>query len=294
MLRIKVKILLAIICFGVHRANSELINHPVATIANGSVNEPVILSLQDDNNALTPTEIEQHCQGLEYQFKGHPTDRHKYLLCLPNGSREMSCDAKCFDERNPPCSDCPATSGVPDHVKKYCKEEPNTLLHRVANEQDCQSYFLCLGETDDPLHLDCPENQHFSKKHKKCMNYYEADCLATTKWCKNRKDGTRFPNEKCYGYYECRKEETVRKACKYGEHFNADLGKCVKGICHDDKREPNCKKVKDGVRLAHPKCHKYYVCLNQSPFEVQCTTGYYFDVNNDRCERDVNNVCNDV
>lgn len=164
----------------------------------------------------------------------------------------------------------------------------------MANDNDCESYYLCVGKNLDPLPLKCPPNQHYSDEHKKCLNYIEANCAATTKWCKNRKDGTRFPHTNCYRYYECQNATTVVETCSYGEHFNREINKCDSGICQEDTREPDCKNKNDGSRLAHAKCYKYYVCLNKSLFEAQCASDYYFHDKLGSCVRDVNNVCNDI
>ncbi|XP_065359267.1 peritrophin-44-like [Calliphora vicina] len=245
---------------------------------------------------LTDLELKELCQGLEFQFVAHPSIQQNYIICVPGAGVEKSCAAsECFDERNPPCSTtCNANTNVADQkTKDYCNDDDTPLLDRVSNDKDCESYYLCVGKNIDPLSQKCPPNQHFSEKHNTCMSYHEANCEASSKWCKKRKDNTRFPKDNCYEYYECENELALTKSCAYNEHFDRDLGKCVSGMCEDDKRVPDCKNKHDGVRVAHAKCYKYFVCLNQSLYEAQCASGYYYDGDRSVCVRDVNNVCND-
>ncbi|XP_023299573.2 peritrophin-44-like [Lucilia cuprina] len=247
-------------------------------------------------NLLTDVELKELCQGIEFQYIAHPSNQQSYIICIPGGGIEKQCDpSNCFDERKPPCSTtCSANTNVPDQkTKDYCNDDDTPLLDRVANDKDCDSYFICVGKNVDPLAQKCPTNQHFSEKHKTCMSYHEANCAANSKWCKNRRDNTRFPKDTCYEYYECQAEITLTKTCSYGEHFDKDLGQCVSGICQDDKRVPDCKNEKDGFRLRHSKCYKYFVCLNQALFEAQCANGYYFESDRGVCMKDTYKVCND-
>lgn len=225
-------------------------------------------------------------------MKANPKERRNYIICAQGNAFEVECKTgQCFDEKQSTCSKCSDIYNEPDdETSNYCKKEENNL-HRLPNDKDCNSYFLCVNNAAE--YVECPKNQHFSTKHKKCMNYAEAECDYYTKWCKNRKEGTKFTAKKCYEYYECRGEETLLKSCKYNEYFDANTEKCVTGICRTDDRVPNCKLQKDGKQFPHPKCYKYYMCLNKTPREIQCGTGFYYNTVYEKCVIDVNNVCND-
>lgn len=232
---------------------------------------------------------------MEFEFKANPQNVNSYVVCTQDGGFEFQCkEGECFDERNPPCSKiCSNTEEtIEEKAKEYCSKD-NTQLHRVPSDNDCNKYFLCIIQGGAPKSLSCPPNQHFSTKHEKCMSYAEAECDSYTKWCKKRKDGTKFSAKNCYEYYECRGEETLLKSCKYNEYFDANTEKCVTGICRTDDRVPNCKLQKDGKQFPHPKCYKYYMCLNKTPREIQCGTGFYYNTVYEKCVIDVNNICND-
>lgn len=192
---------------------------------------------------------------------------------------------KCYDHVTTQCGECP---------KVDCKSK-EVLDHVPVS---CQKYYICLGNTENPVPVTCPSTQHYSVSEKKCMSPVEAKCQTADEWCTNQKDGTVFPAERCYDYYECKMQENFLKSCPYNQYFDKQNGTCVTGICSNQdgttsERLPTCTADTDGIKMAHPKCYQYYMCLKQVLYVAQCPSGYYFNDQSKNCVKDVNDECND-
>lgn len=221
-------------------------------------------------------------------------------MCTPTDQIAKECPIEqCFDKDNFPCTEtaCVSSELTDNTVKEYCNSNPDNVLQTVP-DKNCENYHLCLGPGEDPLRLPCPSNKHYSRAERKCTSPIEAGCSHYSSWCQNKPNGVKFSAKMCYDYYECSNAVTVLKSCPYNQYFDEDRAECVNGVCQDNYgndviRKPTCTATNEGVYLAHPKCYKFYVCLNGIPFQGQCSSGYFFDSKQGECVRDASNQCQD-
>ncbi|XP_073842122.1 uncharacterized protein [Musca autumnalis] len=246
----------------------------------GSILKPLV---EVDDNKLT-----ELCEKSSEDIIAYPQNPQHYVVCLVQPPHFGDCGkGMCFDKTTTKCQACHADTTL-------CLGK--TLFEKVSD--NCESYYLCTK--DKPLLIECPSTQHYSETEEKCVPAIEADCLPFGKWCRNKPNGLRFESPNCYEYYECQDEQIHLKACAFNEHFHKANSTCVTGFCTttDDggailEREPICSDAMDGLKFIHPKCYKYYVCLNSIAYVDQCPTGYYFNANSKKCVADTNGICND-
>lgn len=226
------------------------------------------------------------CENAQKGIIPYPKDTRHFVVCLVNPPIFGDCGPLCFDKTDNTCKGCP------DKPKECVGKATLSIV-----KSDCHQYYICM-DRNTTLAIECPSNQHFSETEKKCVPAIDADCLPFNSWCKNQPDGLRFESKNCYEYYECQKEQIFLKTCNYNEYFHKENSSCVPGFCgtSDDnlvEREPICTQAMEGMKSTHPKCYKYYVCLNKLAYVGQCPTGYYFNATAKKCVIDTNEVCND-
>ncbi|XP_061390505.1 mucin-2-like [Musca vetustissima] len=230
-------------------------------------------------------ELAELCENNQNSIIPYPQDSQHYVVCFVDPPYYGDCgDGMCFDGAFAKCRVCPPTPRI-------CNGKPT--LEKVP--LDCQTYYICMAQ---PLAIECPANQHYSSDKGKCLPAIEANCLPFGKWCQNKQNGLRFESQNCHQYYECQDEEIFLKSCQFNEYYDKAKGNCVPGFCTTDdgtvlEREPICTTTMEGVKMVHPKCYKYYVCLNKIAYESQCPTGYYFNATSKKCIIDTNETCKD-
>lgn len=238
----------------------------------------------------------QACEGHQFKYVAHPLKENYYVLCVPGYALERTCGyGSCFNEDDVsyPCSkNCKSTTPAADSaIKKHCVSMQTDPLDRVYIENDCNSFYVCMGRDKEPLHVKCPPHQYFAVDYKMCVDNTEGTCKPVSKWCEDKNDGTRVPLSSCHMYYECTKNKALIKICEYGFFFDMKLKKCVKGICEQDNRKPTCKLSSRVLRYPHKKCNKFYQCSGKIPIEKQCPTGGIFDHIRRTCVEDVKKDC---
>lgn len=239
------------------------------------------------------------CHGHQFKYVAHPSPKENYfVLCVPGRAIEMTCDyGECFDEKalGIPCSKvCKSnTTAVDQDTRDHCNDDHTEIFDMVHHENDCESYYLCIGKNLAPMLLNCPPEQYFSVEQKICTTKTEPTCMPFSELCEKNNNRGSHPLKLCYMYYECTTGKTKIRTCSYGHKFDENLNTCIRGSCEEDLRQPNCKDKSNGYKLAHKKCNKYYECTQNIPVEKECPNGNYFDAMQHNCLRYFPGVCTD-
>lgn len=249
---------------------------------------------------LSPQDMLGLCTGQpELAMMPYTNNQNKFILCTENDPLSIECPyEKCFNKKLQKCDEsaCAVTGNtnpIDGSVKALCQSSDDTYFEKIPGDT-CESYYICMGTLNEPIHKKCPSNLHYSEEYKMCTNPMQAECAVPSKWCKNKENGIKFAASNCYEYYECIDGLAKSQSCLYNEHFDVEQSKCVKGLCINKDgsvREPTCSNVQEGVYIDHPKCNKFFVCSTDGLYEGRCTAGYYFSSRLRQCVRDITNNC---
>ncbi|KAJ9580996.1 hypothetical protein L9F63_023823 [Diploptera punctata] len=193
----------------------------------------------------------------------HPTDCHYYIQCDGNGK------AQCEHNATTRQSSLLPPICVPDRDEESSEINGTIILPEPCEDAiDCNYYYRnCTERTQ------CPSNQHFNKKLKRCEDKCIAGCMNPSEIpeCRQCPQEGEIINYQCEYYMVCINGVPEQVKCKSNEHFDVTAKKCIPGSCCEDKPDPkNCS---------------FYItnCAERK----QCPPDQHYSKKNKQCE----NVC---
>ncbi|XP_075162092.1 uncharacterized protein LOC142234790 [Haematobia irritans] len=207
-----------------------------------------------------------HCQNGDTSASNSCSS---YLTCSNGYWKEEFCsEGYYFDSENKQCD-----KDVNHTCWPQCSEGEMT-----ANSNSCSSYYVC--KNGDLVEQYCKVGYYFDAKTKQCKYDTNHECWPTCT------EGEISENDSCSSYHICANGEWKEEFCKPGYYFNLQNMKCQEDI--DNTCWTDCQ---NGDTLASNSCSSYLTCSNGYWKEEFCSEGYYFDAENNKCEKDVNHTC---
>ncbi|XP_058122306.1 chitin-binding domain protein cbd-1-like [Anopheles ziemanni] len=205
-----------------------------------------------------------------------------------------------------------------DAYNEVCIGVPN--LTYVRSPQACYLYYACID--GQAYGYTCPDELWFSLELQRCVPQDESDCdieqppelpaappRPPSPECTDVDDFTYLPSDtSCQFYYQCIDNFAYLLSCPRGYWFSVSLGRCgnryeVECDLEVPESTPNPPNPPGNLCFGRPNfsnvrdpqfCHRFYYCLNGSPFPMVCQNGFLFDETAQNCIPEEEAQCNEV
>uniref|UniRef100_A0AAG5DRD5 Chitin-binding type-2 domain-containing protein n=1 Tax=Anopheles atroparvus TaxID=41427 RepID=A0AAG5DRD5_ANOAO len=199
---------------------------------------------------------------------------------------------------------------------EICIGVPN--LTYVRSPQACYLYYACID--GQAYGYTCPDDLWFSMELQRCVAQDEADCdieqppvlpeappRPPSPECADVDDFGYLPSEtSCQFYYQCIDNIAYLLSCPRGYWFSVALGRCGNRFeveCDLEEPAPTTTGPPANLCFGRPNfsnvrdpqlCHRFYYCLNGTPFPMVCRNGFFFDETSQNCIPEEEAECAEV